>query len=155
MATASAAAGAGHDVWLVRLAVVVVVICGQVALVGHYRETMVRAHCLRRGGRYLCRRRRDVGLAPRDNGPFDRDMDRTALPDTVRIGGCRRGSSSRRQNGMLPARIDVERELSRRRTLGELPRTGHRRGRVRTDRALILIISRASDKCATVMHRVL
>jgi len=93
---------------------------------------MVGADGLQLGGPGLVDRRRNLGLAARDNSSPDGDMDRTARPDALRVGGGRRRPEAGWQNGVLPTRIDVERELSRRRTLGKVPRTSHRRRRVRT-----------------------
>jgi len=80
MATASEA-GDGREVWLVRLFVAV---CGQVAR--RRRRWRGRRAPLVRTDRPRLGVGGDVGLAARDNGSPDRDMDRTARPDAVRVG---------------------------------------------------------------------
>lgn len=152
MGTAAAASERGGrvGVWVVR------VVCGGGQVDPRRsrrrcRATLARADGLQHGSRGVGRRRRgvgDVGLQTRDNGASDGDMDRTAGPDSVRLvggrrpGGGRAPTAARRQDGLLPKRLDVERQLSGRGTLREVPRAGHRRRRVgMLNRVLILIIS--------------
>ena len=129
MATPSTTASAAGDmVRLVRL----VVGGGRWQVDGGRRATLGGEVRLRVCGRD------DVGVATRDNVSPDRDMDRTAPQDRLRVVGRRRpgvgeAAARRRQDGLLPARIDVQRELSGRRTLGKVPRAGRRRRRVSSE----------------------
>jgi len=139
MATASttasaAAAAAGADVR--RLVRLVDVRDRRQVVGGGRRATLVRADRLRLVVVVV-----GVGLAARDNRSSDRDMDRAAPADGVRVdrrgpdgvdgeATARRRRRRRRPHGLLPARVGVERELSGRRALGKVPRTGRRRRRV-------------------------
>ena len=79
----------------------------------------------------------DVGVAARDRRSTERDMDGATRPDPVRGRRRRRrgpasaaAASAARPHGVLPARVGVERDLSGRGALGEVPRPGRRRRRV-------------------------
>ena len=72
----------------------------------------------------------DVGVAARDRRSTERDMDGATRPDPVRRPASAAAAASARPHGVLPARVGVERDLSGRGALGEVPRPGRRRRRV-------------------------